>query len=145
MSFITDTATFAKKIVIVGADPSHTSDLKQLGGEFHCYLGDKGRGWVFATCKEPVLKEYLRRGVVPGTAYIASRECTPGLTSETGMCTDCKQGTTCDAAVKDWIACRTGGLPYRLANELLGKEYAHKITRQLGSGVYKCPRCADSL
>ena len=98
LSYFTDTLTFSRRIIVAGADPSHSPDLRKLGGVFHCYLEGGKRGWVFGIAMEPTLHAYLKTGEITGKAPTPRN----GPKKDSGICTICKKNVKVDTALKNY-------------------------------------------
>jgi hypothetical protein len=147
LDYFTDTVTFARRIILGGADPSHSPDLRKLGGEFHCYLEGGKRGWVFGISMEPALESYIKTGKVaktpqkPVNVLYMSKE---GEKKDTGMCSICKK-VQLDAAVKSYVRFYTGGLPSKVTGQLMDKDYRSKISVAFGNGTFTSVQCMQGM
>jgi len=142
MSYYVDSTSFSKKILLNGADPSHTKDLRKLGGVFNHYIDTGAHGWVFSMSKEALVKNYINSGTLTACKQKGKRNLLDNpQRSSVGLCKVCKAGTTLETAVKSCIRYYTGGLPLKLTSELLTKEYSRKISLELGAGEYVCVNC----
>ena len=144
LSYFTDNVTFSKRIVVNGADPTHTPDLRKLGGVFNCYLEGGKRGWVFGISTEPALEAYIQTGKVKPTlkkAVNVQDMSGIGDKKDTGMCILCKQSIKLDTAVKSYLRFYAGGLPLKVTGLLMDKDYRAKISVAFANGTFTCTDC----
>jgi len=144
LSYFTDSITFARRIVVGGADPSHTADFRKLGGEFHCYLEGGKKGWVFGISMEPALESYIKFGKLSLTKKrVINVLDMPknGDKKDTGVCTSCKKNQQLNAAVKSYVRYYTGGLPRKITGALVEKDYQSKIAVAFANNTFTCTDC----
>lgn len=147
LDYFTDSITFAKRIVVGGADPSHSPDFQKMGGEFHYYLGDGRRGWVFSISMEPTLEKYIDTGKVTLTKKKTINVLDmsgSGDKKEEGVCNVCKKSAKLDAAVKSYIRFYTGGLPAKVTGPLMDKDYRNKISIAFANDTFTCVNCLQN-
>ena len=144
LSYFTDTFTFARRVIVGGADPSQSPDLRKLGGEFHCYLEGGKRGWVFGISMEPALETYIQSGELlsmkkkPADVLDMPRD---GDKKDAGMCNICKKSIHLNTAVKSYVRFYAGGLPAKVTGMLMDKDYRTKISVAFASGTFTCTDC----
>ena len=149
MGYHVDSKSFSTKIILSGADPSHTKDLIFIGGVFHQFITDttNRQGWVFNISQESVLRDYIKDGRIPQFQKLNNTNAINAFSdnrkSNIGSCKDCGSRTTLDTAIKSYIQYYTGGLPKHLTTELLQKEYTQRFGIQLCRGTFVCTRCKE--
>ncbi len=143
LSYFTDSLTFSRHIVVAGADPSHSPDLRTLGGVFNCYLEGGKRGWVFGISMEPTLQIYIKTGKVATTKKTINVLDFPKKWSkkESGVCTVCKKNVKINTATKNYICYYAGGLPNKVTSALMDKEYRQKISVAFEDCTFICVNC----
>lgn len=144
LSYFTDSITFAKRIVVGGADPSHSNDLRKLGGEFHCYLESGKRGWVFGISTKQALDSYIKNGKLMRTKQKPVNILDmpkDGDKKDTGICNTCKTSIDLNTAVKSYVRFYTGGLPSKVTGDLMNNDYRTKISVAFANDAFTCVNC----
>ncbi len=143
IDYFTDTVSLARRIVIGGADPSHSPDLRKLGGEFHCCLAGGKRGWVFGGSMGPKLEKYIKTGKITNRKGSTNVLDMPkeGEKKNSGMCCICKKSVKLDMAVKNYVLYYTGGLSKKITGLLMDEDYRTKIAVALGNNTFACVDC----
>ena len=141
LTYFTDTVTFSRTIIVSGADPSHTKDMRTLGGVFHCYLDGGKRGWVFGNSKDVALQNYIKTGHAIRVPKKNILEYTAPAKKDHGICKRCKTSIKLDNAVKSYLRFYAGGLPEKVTGMLMDAEYRNKISTAFEKGTFVCTTC----
>lgn len=141
-----DQTSFIKRLVVAGADFTHTKDLTRMGGEFHQFLGQNKQGWVFGISQEAMIKDYIANGMTTNVnktqkMHTIKKSDPNAVKSDVGKCKICQTPITLEQAIKSYTRHYAGGLPPKLASELLKKEYTQKLSVALGSDTFVCIAC----
>lgn len=142
LTYFTNTLTFSRHIIVDGADPSHSPDLRKLGGIFHCYFEGR-RGWVFGISMDKTLQTYLKTGKVARVNKTTNMFSLPKkkMPKESGVCMICKKSVKINAAVKNYTRYYAGGLPSKVITLLMDKEYHQKISDAFENNNFTCVNC----
>lgn len=144
LDYFTDSVTFSQKLILIGADPSHTNDLKKFGGTFQSFLLEGKRGWIFSPKQKKTLEAYINTGKVSKKKAVAQNVMfmsRTGKKKDLGKCNICNKKYRLDVATKEYVMYYTGGLPKQVVGPDIADSYREKIRVAFGSNGYTCIKC----